>query len=166
MNDNIAWEDLLSVYRNSPQEIRRMVGELSDSQLDLAPDEDNWSIREIIHHIVDGDSIWTSFIKQALGEQARPFELFWYWDLTQDEWGKKWAYETRPIEPGLDLLHANREYILSILSSISDISPYSLEIPWPSGEISRWTIRDAIDWNIKHSQNHLDEIKLILDNNS
>jgi len=164
MTNTDNWEDLLTIYSESPKDLRGLVAELSNHELALVPDPENWSIREIVHHIIDADSIWTSFIKQALGEQERPFELFWYWDLTQDEWGHKWAYGTRPVEPGLVLIQANHDYLVSILSSVVDPASISLEIPWPGGEIGSWTIRDALEWNLKHTKTHLDDINQILTN--
>lgn len=162
MDKNESWEKLLGKYTKGPEQVADLVKDLSDDQLDLARDAENWTIREIIHHIIDGDSLWTSFIKQALGGQERPFELFWYWDLTQDEWAEKWAYGIRPIDSGLALLRANRDYLMSILFSVPEAGSFSLEIPWPDGETAIWTVRQAMVWNLKHTKDHLDEINQIL----
>jgi hypothetical protein len=161
MGKNRSWEKLLREYKESPEILAEAVRDLSDAELDQTPDDENWSIREIVHHIIDGDSLWTAFIKQALGGQDRPFELFWYWDLTQDEWAEKWSYGTRPIEPGLALLQANRDYLVSLLSSNSEAGSHSLEIPSPDGDSDTWSVRRAMLWNLKHTQVHLEEIKNI-----
>jgi len=166
VDKNKSWEKLLGKYKKGPELVAETVKDLSNEQLDLAQDDENWTIREIIHHIIDGDSLWTSFIKQALGGQDRPFELFWYWDLAQDEWAEKWAYGIRPIESGLSLLRANCDYLVSMLSSVPKAGSYSLEIPWPNGDSATWTVRRVMVWNLKHTKDHLDDIKVILDNSS
>ncbi len=40
---------------------------LSDQGLDLSRDQGKWTIRQIVHHIVDAEDIWKSCIKAALG---------------------------------------------------------------------------------------------------
>jgi hypothetical protein len=162
MENEPSWAELLQEYRKDSDNLAELVKDLQTDQLDLAPEQGGWNIRQIIHHIIDGNEIWKSFIKQALGGQDRPFELFWYWDLTQDEWAEKWRYGSRPIEPALGLYLANRDYLLSILSPYPEASTRSLEICWPAGDSSIWTIRDALKWDMEHTRNHLMDIRSIL----
>ena len=80
------WQELLEEYKKGPERLTEVIQEIPENSLDLSADKDSWTIRQIIHHIVDGDDIWNSFIKQALGEQGGEFlSLSWYWKVPQDE---------------------------------------------------------------------------------
>jgi len=41
-----------------------------------------------VHHLADGDDIWTICIKAALGNSEGLFSLQWYWDKPQTEWAE------------------------------------------------------------------------------
>ena len=165
MDDKQAWNDLLIQYKDDPEKLVRTVGELTEIQLGLCHDEESWTIREITHHVIDGDLIWTLFIKQALGGQDSPFDLSWYWEISQDEWADKWGYSKRALGPALDFYRANRVNIIEILYSVSKPWQHSLLIPFPSGKDDTWSMMDAIEWNMKHTQDHLKDIHRILDTN-
>jgi hypothetical protein len=165
--DNIPpWQDLLQEYGQGPDRLSQVVSPLSEDQLDSAPDDENWTIRQIIHHVVDGDDIWTWFVKQALGGKGRPFDLSWYWDLAQDDWAENWHYASRPIGPSLALLKTNREHVLSLLSTVPKPWKYTLELPFPGVESEEWSIQDALWMNTIHLQGHLKDIQDILTESS
>lgn len=93
------WEDLLSEYLHAPEQIEAALHGLSEAQLDLSPHPGEWSIRQIVHHVVDGDDLWALILKQALGEAPQELNLQWYWEHPQENWGDWWAYARREIAP-------------------------------------------------------------------
>jgi uncharacterized damage-inducible protein DinB len=64
---------------------------LDGEQLDMTLSPESWSIRQLVHHIADGDYLWKEFLLRAAGEPEREFSLEWYWCLPQDEWVKRWS---------------------------------------------------------------------------
>jgi len=42
--------------------------------------------RQIVHHIADGDDLWKTYIKIALGNEQAEFTLAWYLAFPQTEW--------------------------------------------------------------------------------
>ena len=79
MDEKALEQDLiLEDYVNSLNLLRAAIDGLKVSELDFSRKPGEWSIREIIHHIVDGDYIWKICIQTALGESERPFHLNWY----------------------------------------------------------------------------------------
>lgn len=60
-------------------------------ELDLPPLVGGWTIRQIVHHIVDGDDLWKACIKAALGNERGEFSLGWYWSLPQQVRAKRWV---------------------------------------------------------------------------
>ena len=63
----------ISRYREGPALLERAVSGLRDADLDRKPSGGGWSIREIVHHIADGDDIWKMCIKMAIGNEQAEF---------------------------------------------------------------------------------------------
>ena len=162
MDKNISWKELLQEFIKGPELLSLVVESLSDDQLDLSLDEKNWTIREIVHHIVEGDNLFIPFIKQALGGAGGQYQLNWYWDLSQIEWGKRWGFGVRDIRPALSLFKANREHTVSILGLIEDPHEYTLGISWPSGPTEEISIYGVVRIQVHHLPEHLEEINKIL----
>jgi hypothetical protein len=152
---------ILARYKDGPAQLQAVLAGLSQAELDAVPDAENWSIRQIVHHIVDGDDIWKTFVKIALGNNEATFELQWYWDMPQTTWAESWAYASREIEPSLALFQANRCHIAQLLGEIPDAWERSLPIRWPHGESERVTIGWVIEMQARHAMDHVEDIRKI-----
>jgi hypothetical protein len=154
-------DEILARYADGPAQLRAALAGLSDADLDVAPDPDSWTIRQIVHHVVDGDDIWKTFIKIALGNSGATFELQWYWDMPQTAWAESWAYASREIEPSLALFHANRRHIVQLVQAIPDAWDRSLTIRWPGGDLQQVTIGWVIEMQSHHVTGHIEDIRSI-----
>ena len=123
-------DSLIAQYTDCLAQLRAALDGLSETDLDLAPPEGEWTIRQIVHHIVDGDDLWKWCIKAALGNAHGVFTLQWYWDVPQDVWADKWQYAYRAIEPALGLLRTNRAIIAGILRATPDALDQSVIVRW------------------------------------
>ncbi|TFG49288.1 MAG: DinB family protein [Anaerolineales bacterium] len=162
MDKNIPWNDLVEDYLKGPEVLSLAVEALPDDKLNLTLDKNKWTIREIVHHIVEGDDLFVPFIKQALGGIGGQYQINWYWDLSQIEWGKRWGFGVRDIRPALALFKANREHTVSILGLIEDPNEYTLDISWPDGPSEEISIYDVVGIQVQHLPEHLEEIRKIL----
>src|SRR5512133_113433 len=95
-----ANELLLERYWCLPDRLEGAIALLSESDLDLNQD-DGWTIRQYVHHVVEGEYIWQLNIRAIVGTNGIQFPMTWYFALSQDEWVKRWAYDKRPLEPSL-----------------------------------------------------------------
>ncbi|MCD6426145.1 MAG: hypothetical protein J7L35_11665, partial [Anaerolineales bacterium] len=77
------WQETLNGYARGPELLFSALEDIPDDRLGLALDEENWSIRAIIHHIVEGDDLFVPFIKQALGGLGGVYRMNWYFQLSQ-----------------------------------------------------------------------------------
>ncbi len=105
-----AW---VSILKDFPSELEKLTASLSQVQLDTPYRKDGWTIRQVVHHLVD--SHYNSYIR-------------FKWTLTEDEPVIKAYYEDRwaelddykaPIElslAALESLHAKWVYLLENLS--------------------------------------------------
>jgi uncharacterized damage-inducible protein DinB len=135
---------------------------LRDSELDLKPSGGGWSIRQIVHHIVDGDDIWKLCIKMAIGNEQAEFSLGWYSSQTQDTWADRWAYSQRPIGTSLSLLKAIREHVLQLLASVPEAWNRTVVVRTPTGEIDKVPVGFVIQMQADHLVHHLERIRAIV----
>jgi hypothetical protein len=152
---------ILARYADGPARLEAAITGLTDSELNLALTPDSWSIREMIHHLADGDDIWKICIKAALGNNDGLFTLQWYWDKPQMEWSKNWRYASRSIGPALDLLHANRRHILELIQLIPNALEKSIRLRWPEGQEECITVGDVIEMQARHVVDHIKDIQAI-----
>lgn len=155
-------EELMALYTDGPRQLETALQGLSDDDLDLALSADSWSIRQIVHHIADGDDIWKTCIKMALGNNEGLFDLEWYWQKEQVEWAGSWNYAGRNIEPSLALLGANRRHIAELIRPISNTWDKSVRLRRPGGEEKRITIGEVVGMQAGHVIDHVKDIQAIL----
>jgi hypothetical protein len=162
-NETISRAGLLDTYAKGPAQLDQILNGLTADQLDQSLSSDTWTIRQIAHHIVDGDDIWNTCIKIALGNPEGEFHLQWYWDQTQVEWAKKWQYKTRSLVISLALFQANRDHIVELLRLMPECWERSARIHWPGEtEEGRITIQDVVKMHNNHLAGHLEDIQAIL----
>ncbi len=152
---------IVTQYADGPSRLEAALTGLTDSELNLALSADSWSLRQIVHHLADGDDIWKICIKAALGNNEGLFSLQWYWDRPQTEWADNWSYAHRSVGSSLGLLHANRQHIVELLEQIPNACEKSIRLKWPDGPEERITVRDVLEMQTRHVADHIHDIQLI-----
>ena len=152
-------ELILARYESGPARLREAVAGLSKTSLDVALDAETWTIRQIVHHVVDGDDIWKTCIKMALGNGKATFDLQWYWTIPQTVWAERWAYADRAIEPSLTLFEANRRHVAQLMREIPTAWDRSLAIQWPHrDEPELVAVGWVIEMQSRHVTGHIEDI--------
>ena len=153
---------IITSYAGGPYLLETAIAGLSAAELDIAESDGRWTIRQIVHHVVDGDDIWKSFIKQAIGNPGSKFNLQWYWELPQDEWVVRWGYASRTIEPSLALFLANRVHIVQLLQEIPPAWEKTLLIKWPNGDEQEVSVAWVVEMQAQHVLGHVEDIRRAL----
>ncbi len=149
-------------YREGPELLEQAVIGLQDSQLDARPAGGGWSVREIVHHIADGDDIWKMGIKMAIGNEQAEFDLGWYSSLPQRTWGDRWAYSRRSIRASLSLLRASREHVVQLLASVPEVWSRPIVVRTPIAGIEHISVGWVIQMQADHVMHHLERIRAII----
>jgi hypothetical protein len=153
---------ILARYADGPAQLEAAIGGLTETDLDMAQSADTWTIRQLVHHIVDGDDIWKVCIKAALGNSGGVFSLQWYWEVEQDTWVERWDYAGRAIGPSLALFRANRRHVVQLVGQNPDGWERHMRIQWPHRpEEERITVGDVIEMQANHVAHHVDDIRAI-----
>lgn len=157
----LSSETIIGHYADGPARLEAALSGLTDSELDLSLGKDAWSIRQIVHHIADGDDLWKMCIKAALGNSDGPFTLKWYWDKPQMEWSASWSYASRSVESSLTLLDANRHHIVELLENVPDALEKSIRLQPPHGDEVHITVREVLEMQVRHMTGHTQDIQAI-----
>jgi hypothetical protein len=152
----------ISRFGEGPFQLEAVVIGLKPDVLDFIPSKGGWTIRQIVHHVVDGDDIWKLGIKMAMGSENAEFSLGWYGAMSQETWGDRWAYGSRSIETSLSLLKASREHILQLLESVPDVWNRTVLFRTQGGQMERVPVGFVIQMQTDHVFHHLQRIREIL----
>ena len=152
---------LLSRYLQGPDQLEHAVADLSAAELDASPSGGGWTIRQIVHHVADGDDLWKVGIKAALGNEQGEFTLAWYWVLSQDTWADRWAYAGRPIDVSLALFTAIRAHVTQLLAHVPGAWNRSVTVRKPDGGTTRLTVGAVVEMQADHLQHHVRRILAI-----
>lgn len=154
-------EALLVRYLEGPDVLEAALAELDEAVLDAEPPAGGWTIRQIVHHLADGDDLWKIGLKAALGETGDEFTLEWYWTQPQDAWAEKWAYSERMVEVSLALLRAIRIHVAQLLTCVPGAWDRSVALRKPDGEVVRLTVEQIVAMQTEHLEHHLRRIREI-----
>jgi uncharacterized damage-inducible protein DinB len=154
--------EILARYLAGAGNLEQILSGMDERQLDRSPGENRWSIRQIVHHIVDGDDLWKGFIKQAIGLPGSEFSLAWYWTVPQNEWAAHWKYAGREIKPSLALFRANREHIGQLLESNPGAWGNGLVVHWPQEGPQTVTAGEVVKMQTGHAEHHIAAIREIV----
>lgn len=154
---------VLSRFTAGVAALEEAVSGLSDDALDAVPSGGGWTVRQIVHHLADGDDIWKLAVKMAIGRDGAEFVLGWYQEMTQREWADRWAYASRPIDVSLSLLKASRAHVQQLLDSSPDAWHRAVLLRKHDGEIERVPIGFILEMQAEHVFHHLRRIEEILE---
>jgi len=152
-------EAIIARYADGPNQLETAIAGLSERDLDIAESDGAWTIRQIVHHVADGDDIWKGFIKRAIGNPGGKFDLQWYWAMPQGEWAKSWAYASREIGPSLALFRAGRGHIVQLLEQMPEAWERSLLVRWPDEEAEEVEVAWVVEMQAQHVPGHVDDIR-------
>lgn len=147
-------EESLSLYMQCVPELEKALLNLSEDDLNRSLTADSWSIRRIVHHLADSETIFCWWMKLALSESGRTFVQ--YFPSNNDPLSGL-SSPTRPIEPSLDVIRAMHAHIAQLAQSLPD----ALERYTVDEEGNKVTFRDLISIILAHTAEHLDEIEAI-----
>lgn len=154
--------EVIARYREGPALLEAAVARLRDADLDAMPSGGGWTIRQIVHHVADGDDTWKLCIKMAIGDEQAEFALGWYGAMPQRTWGDRWAYSRRALGPSLALLKADRAHILQLLESVPEAWGRAVAVRRSDGEREPVPVGFVIQMQADHVLHHLERIREIL----
>ena len=152
-------QDLLIAYIQGPDQLEAALNGLSDADLDKRG-SDGWSIRQIVHHLTDGDFMWSLFMKAAIITPGCLFNFDWY--RSNDIVSQVLYYTERPIDAPVQLFRANCTLISQLLTHIPNVETRYVQTG-SLDEEDRVFIPQIIGILTQHVYEHVEEIQRLRD---
>jgi hypothetical protein len=141
---------LIERYREGYHEVEAVLAGITRDELDAHPDEEEWSVREVVHHLADSEMIGAIRLHRLLAEDHPALERY-----DEQEFARRLHYG-RPIESSLVLVEAVRRATGELLRRLTETEWARTGIHSELGEYSveRWLQAYA-----PHCHDHADQIK-------
>ncbi len=138
-----------------PENLRKAVAGLSDTQLDTPYRPGGWSVRQVVHHLPDSHINSYIRFRLALTEDAptiKPYE--------ESKWAELPDARQSPIEPSLSLLDGLHRRFTVLLHSLTP-EEFAKTFRHPElGEIRLdWTL-GLYAWHSRHHVAHISNLRL------
>lgn len=147
-----AWlDDIASL----PRQLREVVNNLSDEQLDTPYREGGWTVRQVVHHVADSHMNSYVRFKLALTEDAPTVKPY-----NEGAWAELVDAKTLDVETSLVLLEALHKRWVTLLE---DLSPGDLARtfthPESGREVSLERNLALYSWHGRHHTAHITELR-------
>lgn len=144
-------ESLIARYRAGYAEVTEALSGIAPEELDWRPTAEDWSVREIVHHLADADTMAAARLRRILTEEDPAIPAY-----DEQVLAERLRYRARPIEPALRVIEALRATTAQLLDAMteaewrragihSEMGPYSAE---------RW-----LEFNAAHAHDHAAQIR-------
>lgn len=143
--------ELVAQYRDGYQVIVDALGEMCDEEWDARPFPDEWTVREIIHHLADSEM--TSAIRLRTMIAADEPQLLGY---DQDLFARRLYYGERAVDASLLAFQAARASTAEILERMTEDQWARTAIHSGQGRIS---VDDWLETYAAHAVDHADQIR-------
>lgn len=137
-----------------PHNMRSAVGGLSDAQLDTVYRDGGWTVRQVVHHVVD--SHVNSYVRFKLAvTQDRP-TIGTYQEAA---WAELPDAKSAPIEGSLAILDALHARWVRFLRTLSASDCRRILIHPEVGEIPVDVLLEIYGWHCPHHEGHITTLR-------
>ena len=127
---------------------------LEQSDLERRYGQGKWSIRYILHHLSDSETVLFDRIRRVLSE---PRQVLWVYD--QDAWASGLDYARVPLHLSCKVYQSVREAIIYYAGRYYDEKGHLEFVHSVTGVR---TLKDEFDKVASHNEHHLTQIRLAL----
>jgi DinB superfamily len=113
-----------------------------------------WSVRFVLHHLADSESIHLYRIRRVISEARQVI-----WAVDQDAWARGLDYANLPLDLSRRLYETSREAIEYYARLHYDGSE---NIAFVHSETGRRTLKDEFDKVVWHNAQHLEQIRRVV----
>jgi hypothetical protein len=128
--------------------------DLPDADLDLCYGPGKWSVRFVLNHLADSETIILYRIRRVISE---PNQVIWAVD--QDAWASKLEYGSYPLPLAKSLYNTSRD---GIVHCARHHYAGSEAVAFVHSQTGRRTLKDEFDKVVWHNEQHLRDVKKAL----
>jgi uncharacterized damage-inducible protein DinB len=144
------FEGLIADYLVGPVQLRRVVTDLSQQQLQARPVPGKWSTLEVVCHLVDSEQAWCHRMKRVIAEE-RPLLI----GYDESRFTAALFYHEQKLEEELALLEGMRRQMARILRLLPDLGWARTCI---HSERGLMTLEEMLQAEVEHVPHHIRHI--------
>lgn len=142
--------ELIARYEDGYQMIVNALEGITDVEMDARPAPNEWSTREIVHHLADSEMTSALRLRMLLASENPTLPAY-----DQDEYARRLYYD-RPVTASLEAFKAARRTTAEILHRMGDAE-------WKRGgthtDSGRYTAEDWLEIYAAHAVEHAAQIR-------
>jgi uncharacterized damage-inducible protein DinB len=144
------FEGLIADYLVGPVQLRRVVTDLSQQQLESRPVPGKWSTLEVVCHLADSEQAWCHRMKRVIAEE-RPLLI----GYDESRFTGALFYHEQKLEEELALLEGMRRQMARILRGLPDPAWARTCI---HSERGMMTLEEMLQAEVEHVPHHIKHI--------
>jgi catechol 2,3-dioxygenase-like lactoylglutathione lyase family enzyme len=149
-------EELTALYAYMMDQLEATLADVSETDWNLSREASSWTIRQIVHHLADCETMFLQTIRTILMEPGRSYHQNW---PGSNEVVSTPMFLERPVDSSLAFLRASHEYILHLLQYTPGAWERMILDQGRGGH--EMDLREIFTTILAHMQEHLDEIRAI-----
>ncbi len=152
---NTIYNTLIERYETGSELLLPVIAHLSNKQILFKPSEKEWSIREIMMHLIDSETNGSLRIRMAIAENASVYAY------DQDAWTKNLLYQTdtTSFSDVINLLKIIHTRTAALLRRIPEEYFESKFIMHP--ENGKMMLKDVLQMYAEHVEIHVRQIERV-----
>jgi hypothetical protein len=140
---------VLAKYKEGADIVAKAVDGLTDADLDRRPSPDEWTAREVVHHLADAETRSAVRLRQLLAEDAPTIQGY-----DEERYARSLHYD-RPIATSLAVIAAVRGATAELLDRLTDADFAKTGTHTESGA---YTVDDWLRIYVAHCADHAQQI--------
>ena len=129
--------------------------ELNNEQLRRSYGPGKWTVRYVLHHLTDSETVLYDRIRRVISE---PKQVIWAYD--ESAWAKALDYENVPLELSRRIYSCIRDGIIHHARLHYERSGH---LEFVHSQTGVRTLQEEFDKVVTHNEHHLEQIKIALD---
>jgi len=130
--------------------------DLSESQLERSYGKGKWSVRFLLHHLSDAETVLYDRICRVISEPRQVI-----WAFNQDDWAKGLNYSHRPLDISRRIYESVRAGVIHQTRLHYEKNGH---LEFVHSETGVRTLKNEMDKIASHNEDHLKQIELALKN--
>lgn len=145
-------DGFLKKLKAFPDELEKVVANISEGQLETEYRPGGWTARQVIHHLADSHMNMLVRLKWTQTEDTPHIKAYY-----EDRWAKEADYKL-PIDVSVNMLKSIHAKIVALLASFSD-EELGKQYFHPESQ-KLWNIKTVMALYAWHGEHHLAHIKI------
>jgi hypothetical protein len=142
---------LVERYKEGTRVFAEALEGITDGELDARPGPEEWTAREVVHHMADSEMTAAIRLRRLIAEDAPTIQGY-----DQEDYAQRLFYAERPIDASVGAVAAARQTTAEILDRLD-------EQQWARGgthtESGPYGVKAWLEIYAAHAHDHADQIR-------